>query len=766
MTFETAYIKSFGKLTNLSLSLAEGVNIIEGDNESGKSTICEFIRFIFYGLPSKIGEKLRFISWDTSLASGYLVINDNGNRYRIEREVVCATSAEGKHSFREKCAIYDAETNLICFKGQTPGDVFFGVSASVFESTVYIRQTANTKIGGSALGEEAENILFSGNESINTGKAMAKLESARVFLLHKNHRGGKIAELETERDAVDKKLESAKKAGGDIIYLEGTHRQIAEKKEESEVRLAALRAELDEYERYTVKKAYLRRKAEKARLTETEENIEKLKVPKEHGGLHIADSAYIAKLEKKQNELELAMSRYADAEKELADANAKISSMSEKLAIFERFQTSGKRDELVADMDSKCKKMKNCRVIGIILSIVAVLSIAAAAFLRTLTELPESLKYIAVICGLLFAAIAVYFFFMKRTDYDRDIKTQCMQFNCQNYAEFKELVRAASEDEAYMLFITSSRDEKTDKFNSTSEDLEAVSAEILGILREGRFEISGNTSASLTEAIEKCRETRTEITKLETTATELRNRIDLIEIDLAKHTKEYLQTACFSEYNEEAMEAFNLAAKKRDHEFLTGAIASQTERMHQIDVELSALRAVNLDPTTLAEEKAVLDEEIETLSKKWSAYMLAIETMEAASGKLREGLSPKIAKNAGKLMNMMTEGKYSEFGVDTNFSLSFSDGASMREADYLSAGTGDLAYICLRIALIELLYKKSIPPFIFDESFVRMDDARMKKVLMLMHKYAERDFQSILLTCHSRERDTMSEIGSYHHLVI
>ena len=343
MTFETAYIKSFGKLTNLSLSLAEGVNIIEGDNESGKSTICEFIRFIFYGLPSKIGEKLRFISWDTSLASGYLVINDNGNRYRIEREVVCATSAEGKHSFREKCAIYDAETNLICVKGQTPGDVFFGGAASVFESTVYIRQTVNTKIGGSALGEEAENILFSGNESINTGKAMAKLESARVFLLHKNHRGGKIAELETERDAVDKKLESAKKAGGDIIYLEGTNSQIGEKKKESEGRLVALRAELDEYERYTVKKAYLRRKAEKARLTETEENIEKLKAPKEHGGLHIADSAYIAKLEKKQNELELAMSRYADAEKELADANAKISSMSEKLAIFERFQTSGKR---------------------------------------------------------------------------------------------------------------------------------------------------------------------------------------------------------------------------------------------------------------------------------------------------------------------------------------------------------------------------------------------------------------------------------------
>ncbi len=766
MTFETIYIKSFGKLNNLSLSLAEGVNIIEGDNESGKSTICEFIRFIFYGLPSKTAEKLHYISWETSLASGYLVVNDGNARYRIEREVVCATNAEGKHSFREKCAIYDAETNLICFKGQSPGDVFFGVSASVFESTVYIRQASTTKIGGAALGEEAENILFSGNESINTGKAITKLESARVFLLHKNHRGGKIAELESQRDITTEKLETAKKAGGDIIYLEGTHRQISEKKEDCEIRLSSLRAELDEYERYTVKKAYLRRKAEKARLTETEEVIEKLRSPEEHGGLHIADSAYIANLEKKQQELALAAARYADAEKELAEANEKIASMSEKLAIFERFQTSGKRDELVADMDTKCKKMKNCKAMGIVWSILSALCIVVAIAFRALLDLSESFKYIAVIGALLCISVAIYFFFMKRSDYDRDIKTQCKQFNCQNYAEFKELVRAASEDEAYMLFITSSRDEKTEKFNITSEELEAVSADILAVLRNGRFEISGNTAASLNEALEECRAMRTELAKLETTALELQKRIDLIEFDLAKHSKEFLQAACFSEYNEEAMEAFNLAAKKREHEFLTGAIASQTERMHQIEVELSALRAVNYDPTTLAEEKALLDEEIETLTKKWSAYMLAIETIEAASGKLREGLSPKIAKNAGKLMNMMTEGKYAEFGVDTNFALSFSDGSSMHEAECLSAGTGDLAYICLRIALIELLYKKSVPPFIFDESFVRMDDNRMKRVLLLMSKYADRSFQSLLLTCHHRECNAMAEIGSCHQLSI
>ena len=146
--------------------------------------------------------------------------------------------------------------------------------------------------------------------------------------------------------------------------------------------------------------------------------------------------------------------------------------------------------------------------------------------------------------------------------------------------------------------------------------------------------------------------------------------------------------------------------------------------------------------------------------------MLAIEALEAASGKLREGISPQIAKNAGKLLGAMTDGKYTEIGLDTNFLMTYSDGASMRNADALSAGTGDLAYICLRIALIDLLYKKSVPPFLFDESFVRMDDGRMKKILALIKKYAELRYQSVLFTCHSREKEAMDEIGTYHLLSI
>lgn len=768
MIFESLYISSFGKLSDQKFNFSEGVNIVEGANESGKSTICGFIRFMFYGLPAKPDEKIRPISWRDSRAAGSLTFSEDGKRYRIEREVVCVTSSDGKPSYREKCAVYDADTNLVCFKGQSPGEVFFGVSGSVFDSTVYIRQTENTRVGGHELGEEAENILFSANESINTKKAIAKLDSARVFLLHKNRRGGKIAELESARDETAEKLETAMKASGDIIYLEGTRRQLSEKKEEAEHRLEAVKAELEKYERYTMKKAYLRRKAEKARLVETEETIAAKKSPPEHGGRDISSDGYIASLEKMQGSLELAASRYADAEAALSDATQKITDMSEKLAIFERFGAKGgkTREELI----SKTRSMRRARSASVKLFTGAFILAALFAVLCTVLffgvpDMPAVLKYITAALIPVFAVIGIVFL-VRSASLKTDIRTICAKFGCADYDEFEELVRAASEDEAYMVFITGARDEANDKFNAASAKLEQISAEILEVLGKDGFEISGNTATSLSEAIASCRSIRTELAGLESAYEEQKSRIAEIEESLAAYPKEYLKSACLDEYDEEEMESFNLTAKRRDSEFLSAAIASQTDKLHQIDVELSALTATAIRPTELAEQKAALDEEIRELTAKWDAYMLAIESLEKASGKLREGISPKIAKSAAKLMGALTDGKYSEIGVDMDFGLSFSDGALMRDAAYLSAGTGDVAYICLRIALIELLYKKAVPPFLFDESFVRMDDARLSKMLSLIYKYSQRSYQSILFTCHEREKTIMETVGSCNILSI
>ena len=86
--------------------------------------------------------------------------------------------------------------------------------------------------------------------------------------------------------------------------------------------------------------------------------------------------------------------------------------------------------------------------------------------------------------------------------------------------------------------------------------------------------------------------------------------------------------------------------------------------------------------------------------------------------------------------------------------------------EYLSAGTSDIAYISLRVALIDVLYKKAIPPFIFDESFMRMDNDRMTRSLKLLCEFGEHGTQSLLFTCHGREEKLMKTIGEYTYFTI
>ena len=52
MIIKNITVREFGPLENFSCDLVPGMNIIEGANESGKSSLIGFVRFILYGMPS------------------------------------------------------------------------------------------------------------------------------------------------------------------------------------------------------------------------------------------------------------------------------------------------------------------------------------------------------------------------------------------------------------------------------------------------------------------------------------------------------------------------------------------------------------------------------------------------------------------------------------------------------------------------------------------------------------------------------------------
>ena len=83
------YAEDFGCLLNRRFVLGDGLTVIEGANESGKSTLAALIRFLFYGFPRRTGEDAeerdRRLSRTTRRAAGSVLFSLGGKRYRYHR---------------------------------------------------------------------------------------------------------------------------------------------------------------------------------------------------------------------------------------------------------------------------------------------------------------------------------------------------------------------------------------------------------------------------------------------------------------------------------------------------------------------------------------------------------------------------------------------------------------------------------------------------------------------------------------------------------
>ena len=200
-------IKEFGGLSDRSFSLSDGINIFEGENESGKSTVLSFIKFIFYGLPKRtsggaLSERDRCLSWANGVADGSLTLENADGQFRIERRGILQ-SVSGKESYRESIRIIDLAAGNTVLAGAHPGEHFLGMPVGVFESTAFIKQLECSIVDGVEVETALKNILFSASESINVQKSIDKLEAARRPILHKSEKGGRLFELALEKAGIE-----------------------------------------------------------------------------------------------------------------------------------------------------------------------------------------------------------------------------------------------------------------------------------------------------------------------------------------------------------------------------------------------------------------------------------------------------------------------------------------------------------------------------------------------------------------------------------
>ena len=208
MIIRTIHIDSFGGLRDFTLEPDAGTNVIFGPNESGKSSLAGFVKFMLYGLPSREKsanpEKSRALSRDGGSASGWMTVRtDGGDNYRLERSVRPGDTG----SLRDRVRIVNEKTGESA-EGVNPGEFFLGVPEEVFSSTAFVRQgplrpgtPEGSASGNGAMRGAVENLLTSADESVDLRRAAAALEEQKRILSQKNG-GGEISALAEKRAAL------------------------------------------------------------------------------------------------------------------------------------------------------------------------------------------------------------------------------------------------------------------------------------------------------------------------------------------------------------------------------------------------------------------------------------------------------------------------------------------------------------------------------------------------------------------------------------
>ena len=177
-------VNNFGKLSNKEIELKKGINIIYGENESGKSTLLKFIMGMFYGLSKNKNKKFisdyeKYMPWNGGEFSGKITYKlDNNQKYEVFREF----KKKNPNIFNENLEDISKEFNI----DKNLGNRFFydqtKVDEELFLSTI-VSLKEEVKLDEkeqNILVQKMSNLASTGEDNISFQKIMNNLNKRQM----------------------------------------------------------------------------------------------------------------------------------------------------------------------------------------------------------------------------------------------------------------------------------------------------------------------------------------------------------------------------------------------------------------------------------------------------------------------------------------------------------------------------------------------------------------------------------------------------------
>lgn len=293
----------------------------------------------------------------------------------------------------------------------------------------------------------------------------------------------------------------------------------------------------------------------------------------------------------------------------------------------------------------------------------------------------------------------------------------------------KKVVRKDAEELRQSMRI--SLENKQKKLSESKADYEYHQKEIFAFLAQHGFEPAHNVQLQLLNIRDA----------VQTYAESLR-KLELFEGEM--------DTSLFATVTEED-KAKNLSELNADIQTVTGEREEIYKHLEAYQADIEQLQA---QLEEWEENKLRLDELNEIQSKEQEKYNHILKVQEYLA-KAKESITNRYAapilESFNKYFGMITSVETERFCIDANTNITVVEQGKQREVNTQSSGYRDLIGICLRVALVDAMYKEEAPVLIMDDPFTNLDDEKMKQAKKFLEFVAQK-YQVIYFTCSESRR--------------
>ncbi len=780
MRITEIYIKSFGKLRGVKITPVDGVNIIYGENEAGKSTVMSFVLAMLYGV-GKGEQRHRYDPWSGGRMSGVLSMECDEREYVLTRQFGVTKAADKTELWcKTSGEMVDLPQNT------EPGTYLLGINRESFVNTVFIGQ-AGTPINGSnhEILARLTNLATAGDETASHTEIAERLADASATL--RSRRANAIIpalekqrqELLDQRSVIGQRVTEAETLRDDVTRLTS--------------RKARLEDELEVMIRSDSVQNEYRRLAELRDISARREqlNAVKEKYDKLHEAMFSEGSISQEFIEEAREDLDRYNSQCAvvrTKQEQLASIEERLRgtdrTSSSRLRVIKRnaqqitdaiteYTPLVKRKEVLErEMERENGKAAKNR-----LSLQTVVIVAAAvAVIFFMLGFISSLFF--WLCGLV-ALLTGAYVYAQKNGFSLD-------------GAPKESIELQNINDGLRSINHSMRPVLDEMGVATVDQLEHV-LQRMSDERVRINEIEREKDAVLNDIAAEREE-------LEASMQRLKDRIypymavdrdaDVLHVINTLGRAQSDHAALEARYNSEK-ESFEVLVAGRDpdelaleEQLLSEKLGSDTppqidnqlaENIEDCRAELESVRTELVQKETALEmlnsdpqEFNKINDNIRTLTGRIDKYEFEYAALQEASDALntafesmQKDFGPMINYRAGKIVGELTGGKYPSVVVSESLVPSVSEpGGSIRSCFNLSAGTVDQLYLALRLAISGILTEENLP-IMLDDAFAQFDDKRMTGALAYIGKENEagRLGQVIMFTCHDRLLLAAKEVG-------